>query len=83
MSSASSGPWDLPLGGFEVVLRVTFVYPIDIVAHRDGGVDGMNRFEGAFRSIESNQRGAIWVLRRTRGRTSSWFWRFALIGCRP
>jgi hypothetical protein len=47
-----SGPWYLPLQGFEV-LQITFAYSIDIVAYGDGGVDAMIRFEGAFRYVDA------------------------------
>jgi hypothetical protein len=49
----SSGPWDLPLHGFEV-LQITFAYPIDVVAYGDGGVDAIIRFEGPFRYLDSD-----------------------------
>lgn len=45
MKSGSSGPWDLPLEGLEV-LEITFANPVDIVAYGDAGVDAMIRFEG-------------------------------------
>lgn len=47
MTLSTTGPWQLPLEGFEV-LQLTFAYPIDIVAYGDGGASTLIRFEGRF-----------------------------------
>ena len=50
----SSGPWDLPLHGFEV-LQITFAYPIDIVTYGDGSIVAIIRFEGPFRYLDGDE----------------------------
>ena len=80
MKSASSGPWDLPLEGVEV-LQVTFADPIDIGAYGDGGVDAMIRFDGTFQYVESDVAASDLDASKDSWEDLTLVWRFAVIGC--
>jgi len=57
MKLAKTGPWDLPIVGFEV-LQVTFSYALDIVAYGDGHVTSVLKLGGPFELVDP-ERGNV------------------------
>ncbi len=55
MTMPATGPWALPIEGFEI-LMIVFAFPIDIVAYGEGGSSGRIRLAGAFKFSEPDGR---------------------------
>lgn len=63
MAFADKGPWELPVGGYEV-LEITFGYSLSIQAHGDDGAICTISLEGAFEFIDTEAQHALDVSRQ-------------------
>jgi len=55
MSLSATGPWDLPIEGFEI-LTIRFHFPLDLVGYGENGATVTVRFAGPFTLTEPDGR---------------------------
>jgi hypothetical protein len=70
MALSEKGPWDLPVGGYEV-LEITFAYSLYIQAHGDDGATCTIGLAGEFNFVDPGGQHVFDVSRRPRDELAS------------